>query len=158
MIDNEHAIEVIELMLHHTRIELRETTLLHVPLEVEVAYEHRLRSRHLTPHARQTQAPFLVPGRLRREREDFGIDERRQLIPHNSQKEPLTDANLRRSQALTISGNHRFGHVTQQALQLFRDLRHSHSELTEDGSIGANDERQGGDGPMVRETLLPGNA
>ena len=83
-VEHQHAVEVVELVLEHARLELVGLDLDAVAVEVDAADQHRLRAHHLDVQAGDRQAPFVVDP-LAVGLDDLGVEDRPAARPSRSQ-------------------------------------------------------------------------
>ena len=68
VIDKQHAVQVIDLMLDHGGLQIGEVPLLLAPIDIHIADTHQRGPLHLGVHLRNGEAAFVVVPAYRRSR------------------------------------------------------------------------------------------
>lgn len=155
MIDEENAVEMVNLVLQAGGEQPVRLDLLLLAIEVEIAHPHTGRPLHFLVIFGNRQAAFLVGARLLRRPDDLGVDEDHRalflaLARDVEHDEALQDADLHRGKADAGCSIHRLQHVLGQPADLVGHRLDGLGALLQAG-IGNDDD--GTDGHGTRRIL-----
>ena len=121
-VEHQHAVEVVELVLEHARLELVGLPLDRVAVEVDAAQQHLLRADHLDVQAGDRQAALLVDP-LAVGLDDLRVEDDHRLVAEVPHEDLLLHADLRGGQGeAVVAAVERAEHLVDEAQRLAVDV------------------------------------